>query len=296
MRLSVRAILATLAAGTVAWACSKSTEPSTNTIAVTPAASFTFHAINDQVTLGAKLFDKNGDSVPNTRFTWSSSNSTVATVSAFGVLVAKANGTTTVTVSGGGASKDIPVVVSQTPVATAKSGDDQLGNQGSPLAQQVMVVLTDSAGFPVTGVTVTFSITTGGGNVSPAAPVTDASGHAKTTWTMGSASTIQTVSASVNGTNVAVFTGNSVPPPKPGFQIMLVNAGPPFSPAVQTAFDSAIAFWQRAIVGDLYDTTGFSIPSGACFNSNTLGPFTLDDVVIVAVFDSIDGQGKILGA
>lgn len=296
MRLSVRAILATLAAGTVAWACSKSTEPSTNTISVTPAASFTFHAINDQVTLNAKLLDKNGDSVPGTRFNWSSSNTSVATVSAFGVLIAKANGTATVTVSGGGTSKDVPVTVAQTPVAAAKTGDDQLAAQGSVLTQPITVILADSAGFPVTGETVSFSIMTGGGSVSPANPVSDASGHAKTTWTMGSGSTIQTVSATVNGTNVAVFTGNSVPPTKPGFQIMLVNAGPPFSPAVQTAFDSAIAFWQRAIVGDLYDTTGFSIPAGACFNSTTLGPFTLDDVVIVAVFDSIDGHGKILGA
>jgi hypothetical protein len=66
----------------------------------------------------------------------------------------------------------------------AAAGDEQSGTVGSTLPVDLMVVVTDSYGNPVPGVSVTWSVVSGGGAVG--VPVTtDALGRASTTWTLG---------------------------------------------------------------------------------------------------------------
>lgn len=183
-----------------------------------------------------------------------------------------------------------------TPGARVKvSGDQQIGNRGSALPIPIRVRATDSAGTPLKGVTVTFSATSGGGSVTPPSMVTNDSGLASTTWILGSASTDQTLSAIVGGLPPLIFKASGVPSSGSGFQITLVNVGPPFSPAVQIAFDSAIAMWQRVITGDIPDYPNHTIDANSCNNPTAYGPINVDDVLILARFDSIDGPSNILG-
>ena len=60
------------------------------------------------------------------------------------------------------------------------------------------------------------------------------------------------------------------------------------------AFDSAVAFWQRIIYGDVPDVS-VNIPAGSCFPQQPAMNETVDDIVIFVILDSIDGPGKILG-
>ncbi|MDQ4080276.1 MAG: Ig-like domain-containing protein, partial [Gemmatimonadota bacterium] len=86
------------------------------------------------------------------------------------------------------------------------SGNSQEAMVGSQLSQPLLVRATDVTGSPVSGVTVTFTVTAGGGTVQPASAATDVNGHASTTWTLGSVIGAQSVTASAAGTNSAVFT------------------------------------------------------------------------------------------
>ncbi|OGU04444.1 MAG: hypothetical protein A2085_09095 [Gemmatimonadetes bacterium GWC2_71_10] len=80
---------------------------------------------------------------------------------------------------------------------TVVIGDGQSGGRSSPLPQNVLVLVTDSVGLGVPGVTVRFLVTSGGGSVVPAEAVSDSNGLAETTWTLGSSLGTQTMSARV---------------------------------------------------------------------------------------------------
>lgn len=81
----------------------------------------------------------------------------------------------------------------------ATSGNNQTGTVGSPLTQDVVVKVTDDLNNPKAGVTVTFTVTSGGGTLSASTAPTDASGTASVKWTLGPTSGTQTLLASVTG-------------------------------------------------------------------------------------------------
>src|SRR5882672_6665560 len=53
-------------------------------------------------------------------------------------------------------------------------GNAQVGAAGAALAESLAVIVKDQAGAPLAGITVTFTIPSGGGTVSPASRVTSA--------------------------------------------------------------------------------------------------------------------------
>ncbi len=75
------------------------------------------------------------------------------------------------------------------------SGDLQSGAAGSDLPNPLVVQVKDQSGVPMAGVTVAWAVTAGGGSVSRASTVTDATGVAQVTWTLGNATGTGTVSA-----------------------------------------------------------------------------------------------------
>src|SRR5574341_1068797 len=92
---------------------------------------------------------------------------------------------------------------SATATQTVKvSGDSQVGIVGSTLAQPLVVEVRDALSNPVAGVTVSFTVTSGGGALSAGAAVSDGSGQAQITWTLGGTAGTQTVQASAAGTPV----------------------------------------------------------------------------------------------
>lgn len=88
------------------------------------------------------------------------------------------------------------------PVATTinlVSGGDQIGLVGTALSEQLVVKVTDQSGAPMQGVAVAFAVTEGGGSVSPPSAASDASGLARSTWTLGPSEGAQSAQVSSTG-------------------------------------------------------------------------------------------------
>ena len=79
------------------------------------------------------------------------------------------------------------------------SGDNQTGVVGETLANPFVVEVRDRNDTPVAGVTVTFTVLTGGGTLSATTGTTDANGQAESTLTLGSDPGANTVEVSVEG-------------------------------------------------------------------------------------------------
>jgi hypothetical protein len=68
---------------------------------------------------------------------------------------------------------------------TIVSGDDQTGPPGAQLPDPLVIRVTDGDGNGVSGASVVWAVTEGGGSVQPALTVTDGGGRASTRWTLG---------------------------------------------------------------------------------------------------------------
>jgi adhesin/invasin len=90
------------------------------------------------------------------------------------------------------------------------SGDGQQAPPRTALPNPIVVGVTDADGNPVTGAAVTWVVTGGGGSVSPTTSLTDAAGHATTSWTLGTAVGPNTLTAVVSGVGSAQFTARAV--------------------------------------------------------------------------------------
>ena len=86
---------------------------------------------------------------------------------------------------------------------TPTSTDTLRGAVATQLAAPVAVTVKNKAGDPIDSAVVTFAVGTGGGTLGATSVRTDATGQASTTWTLGQAVGLQTVTATV-GTLPAV--------------------------------------------------------------------------------------------
>ena len=89
---------------------------------------------------------------------------------------------------------------------TKVCGDDQEGTAGALLAEPFVVLVSDEDGAAMAGVTVSFTVTAGGGTLLSAMATTNANGHARTWLTLGSEPGMNTVSATVEGLESETFT------------------------------------------------------------------------------------------
>src|SRR5207247_6906666 len=79
-------------------------------------------------------------------------------------------------------------------------GDGQSATVGTAVATPPSVIVHDGAGNPVADVTVSFTVTAGGGTVTPAGVATNGSGIATvTSWTLGTSPGTNTLTATVSG-------------------------------------------------------------------------------------------------
>ena len=89
------------------------------------------------------------------------------------------------------------------------SGDNQSGLPGTRLANPFVVEVVNENDEPVSGVTVNFAVTAGGGSVSPETATTNASGHAQTRLTLGDEPGNNRVAARVTGLTAVNFNATS---------------------------------------------------------------------------------------
>lgn len=174
--------------------------------------------------------------------------------------------------------------------------NNQTALQGYATNVRPAVTVTDAGGQPVAGVSVTFAIASGGGSVTGSTVNTNAFGIAQVgKWTVGAAAGANTVTATAApggiAGNPATITATAA---APAYSIIIQNIGPAFSPTVQAAFDSAQVRWQRTIFADVPDQP-LNIPANGCGVTHPAVNQVIDDMLIFARVDSIDGPGKILG-
>ncbi len=81
-------------------------------INITPASA-TLTALGDTLQLSATVADRKNQPVPGATMSWSSSSSSVASVSADGLVTARGNGDATITATSGGASNKVEITVAQ---------------------------------------------------------------------------------------------------------------------------------------------------------------------------------------
>ena len=137
------------------------------------------------------------------------------------------------------------------------SGDDQQGRPGETLASPFVVEVRAQSDKPLTGVQVTFTVSSGGGKLSVTRTTTDEYGRAESTLTLGSTPGTNTVRVSVEGNTQAVATLN-IETMLPMFTLS-IPAGThaihiPLDVRQINGEDGAIA-----TVGDLYNALGDAV-------------------------------------
>ena len=91
------------------------------------------------------------------------------------------------------------------------AGDNQAAVSGSAVPIPPSVVVRDSNGNPKSGVAVIFAVATGGGSITGAASVSNASGIASVgSWTLGNSAGENTLSATVAGLPPVTFTAQAI--------------------------------------------------------------------------------------
>lgn len=174
------------------------------------------------------------------------------------------------------------------------TGDGQTGLDTFAVNIPPAVIVKDAAGLPVSGVTVTFAVATGGGSVTGPTPTTNANGVAAVgSWKIqdgGNTLTATAAGGSITG-NPITFTATGQ-----GAQYTIeIQYVVPVSASRHAAVDSAVAKWTRIIYGAL-PSVAVNIGAGQCFSPKTPAVNeTITGVLIFVELDSIDGPGKVLG-
>jgi hypothetical protein len=178
------------------------------------------------------------------------------------------------------------------------------GMAGNFVSSNPSVRVTDAGGKPVAGLPVTFEVTSGSGVIaSPgigeaigllaaAGTTTDSAGHARlAAWRLGPTTGPQNITASVAGLTPITFTATAEPIPAGAYQIEVRFQGTQPTPSQQAAFTNAAARWAGLILGDVPDEVmnESAVPCAPALNE------TIDDVVIFAELENIDGPGGTLG-
>ena len=133
-------------------ACGKDspTGPQTPARVMLSSLSVSLNALGSSSQLTATVFDSNGESIPDASVTWASSEPSVATVNAAGLITAAGNGRAEITATSGSASATAVVTVSQTAVMIAVTpASGVLTEPGEQL--QLSAAVLDENDQPVNG-------------------------------------------------------------------------------------------------------------------------------------------------
>ena len=175
------------------------------TVRVSPAADSLLKG--ESLRLSAAAGDANGHAVVGAEFAWASGDPLVAVVDDLGLVTGVREGTVEIRAISSGVSGAALVTVRTTPLGVPAEiavvvGDGQEVVVGTAVPIPPAVLVTDSAGTPLPGVTVTF-LAGGGTTISGGEATTDTLGHAAVgSWTLGTTAGLYRLRASVDADGV----------------------------------------------------------------------------------------------
>lgn len=173
------------------------------------------------------------------------------------------------------------------------SGNGQTAFAGDFVFAPMRVRLADRFGNAVSGATIGWSVTAGGGSVAFSTTVSAANGEANAPgWRLGRFLAPQQLRGTVNFRTV-VFDATI----ETQYTVDVRFIGPAPSSLVQQAFTNAANRIAAAVVGDVpnFQASNFDIAVVCGVAGGPVLNETIDDIIIYASVDSIDGPGKVLG-
>ena len=200
-------------------------------------------------------------------------------------------GAQTLLATGAGLSGS-PVTFNATAVAPVPSalagyaGNNQTARPGTAVATSPAFIVTDPAGVPVPGVTVSFTVTAGGGTLSVPSSVTNVDGIAAVSWTLGPAPGTNTLEASIPGGIPSVtFTATAAAAPPTTISMnagdkQAVTAGTavPVAPSVRVTDADGLGVPGQSVAFSITSGTGSIQTANAVTNIQgiaTVGSWTL---------------------
>lgn len=187
-----------------------------------------------------------------------------------------------------------PVVINATGIAPVAStiagfaGNNQTARPAFNVATPPSVIVTDPAGIPVPGVSVTFAVTAGGGTITGETATTNASGIAAVgSWTLGSTAgtnTLTATSGTLTGSPVTFnATGVSLPPTKIAMnagdqQVALAGQPVPIPPSAKVT--DAEGFGVPGVTVTFTIRSGGGTIQGATVTTNASGIATIGSWVL----------------
>lgn len=166
------------------------------------------------------------------------------------------------------------------------AGDAQSATIGTAVPIAPSVVVKTANGVPVPGTTVTFAITSGGGALTGATAVTNASGVATVgSWTLGLTIGAQLMTATVSGLTPRAFTATGTAVPLPATQLAVATAGGGASVGAPMTIPPVIEF--RDQNGVLVSTATGVVTATISVGGRLTGNTTATAVNGVATFNNL---------
>jgi hypothetical protein len=179
------------------------------------------------------------------------------------------------------------------PAALVVTGGAQAARAGTSVTTPITIRVNDANGRGVPGQTVSFTVELGGGSLAAASAVTNAEGIATMpAWTIGKSAVPQSVRATVGS-----LSSDITATVQTSYLIDVRFFGAAMSAEHQALFTNAAARLSAVVIGDVTNVNATN-PTDLATTCGIAGLPTLaeivDDVIIYAAVQDIDGPGKIL--
>lgn len=170
-------------------------------------------------------------------------------------------------------------------------GNRQVAITRTAVPDTLQVRALDAFGNAVSDAAV--ALATNDGTATLLTPTTGPEGTAEVTWTLGDALGLQTLTATVADQSVEAHAAVvHAPAGDFGIDVVFTSAT---SPSIWAAFQVAASRWAQVIVDDVPDVE-LDLPSNSCGERSPAFSGVVDDLLIWARIEPIDGPFSVLGS
>lgn len=193
----------------------------------------------------------------------------------------------------GACGKDSPPGPPPPPLALL-AGDGQAAPANTNVPQAIQLAVRDSKGAPLAGQVVNFVVALGGGSLSASQATSDNSGIVTApTWRLGKSAVAQMMRATFQNEVLDIIAIVATQ-----YDIVVRFWGPTMTPEQQALFANAAARIRGSVTGEIVDALAVNtdLNSSCGITGQPILNETIDDVVIYASIQAIDGPGNVLAS